>query len=65
MTGPGQAEHLHAFRPLAGAFIGPGAKIGQMAEDVRRSGRQIPGDASIMPPARWAAVAGRGEAQAG
>jgi len=24
----GTAEHLHAFRPLAGTFIGPGAKIG-------------------------------------
>ena len=37
----GAAEYLHAVRPLAGTFIGPGAKIGQMAEDVRRPRRQI------------------------
>jgi hypothetical protein len=46
------AENLHAFRPLAGTFIGPGAKIGQMAEDVYCPGRQILGHASIMPPPR-------------
>jgi hypothetical protein len=48
----GTAEHLHAFRPLVGAFIGPGTKIVQMAEDVGRPGRQILGHASIMTPAR-------------
>src|SRR5215471_9072715 len=47
----GTAEHLHALRPLAGTLIGPGAKIVQMAEDVRRPGRQILGHASIMTPA--------------
>ena len=44
------AEYLHAFRPLAGALVGPGAKIAQMAEDVRRPGRKILCHASIMPP---------------
>lgn len=47
----GAAEDLDPFRPLAGAFVGPGAKIRQMAEDVRRPWREIMGHASIMPPA--------------
>ena len=60
----GVAEYLDAFGPLAGAFVGPGAKIAEMAEDVRRPGREILGHAPIMPPA-LAAVAGRGGVQAG
>lgn len=47
----GAAENIDAFRPLAGTFIGAGAKIGQMAEDVRRPGRQILSHATIMHPA--------------
>jgi hypothetical protein len=45
------AEDLDPFRPGAGALVGPGAKIAQMAEDVRRPGREILGHASIMSPA--------------
>jgi hypothetical protein len=45
------AEDLDPFRPLPGAFVGPGAKIAEMAEDVRRPRREILGHASIMPPA--------------
>jgi len=47
----GAAEDLDPVRPLAGALVGAGAKIAEMAEDVRRPGREILGHASIMPPA--------------
>ena len=45
----GAAEDLDPVRPLPGAFVGPGAKIAQMPEDVRRPGREILGHAPIMP----------------
>ena len=48
----GAAEDAHAFRPLAGAFVGPGAKIAAMTEDVCRPGREILGHASIIPRPR-------------
>jgi hypothetical protein len=45
------AEYLHAFRPPAGTLVGPGAKIAQMAEDVRHPGPELFRHASITPPA--------------
>src|SRR5262249_31830600 len=48
----GAAEDAHAFRPLAGAFVGPGAKIAEMTEDVCRPWREILGHASIIPRPR-------------
>ncbi len=47
----GAAEYLYPFRPLAGALVGPGAKIAEMAKGVRRPRREILRHASIMPPA--------------
>jgi deoxyribonuclease V len=47
----GAPEDRHPFRPLAGAFVAAGAKIAEMTENVRCSGREILGHPSIMRPA--------------
>jgi deoxyribonuclease V len=45
------AEDRYPFRPRPGAFVAAGAKIGEMTEDIRCSGREILGHPSIMRPA--------------
>jgi hypothetical protein len=53
----GAVEYLYAFRPLTGAFVGPAAKIADVAEDVCRPGREILGHASLIPrPHLWHAA---------